>query len=616
MPTNLAKRPDSQSYYARIAVPIEFQNTIGKKEVWRSLRTNDFKQAKQRLPKALADIQQSWRAAKNRSVNLVVENEIDEHEAGELTDELQALIVGMVYENDLTADMEQRNRAPSFKDLIQASGGSLSTSSSLDDLAGQLASGECADLEGVLFERANVSNPVHRDARRTLLRLSLSANDASLVHAQIDKFLKVLNIELDQDAERYKVLANHVVRAKLAALQKMDERDEGLWNAQPSDPVVNVFREQFTPRHKQSLALADSTPTNFLDAMSFYETYADDNPRGVSADTLHEGRKSVAMLLEFKGAADVENIFDRQTLRDWRNLLRNLPLRANEKSCFKGMTIAEIVEANRSLGQPVVTARVVNKHLNHVSAFCNWLVDEGHLTSNPMNGLRIHEKFDPENRLPFTTTQLNQIFASPLFHRCKSRSKSHLIGEVMIRDHWYWLPLLALFTGARLGELAQLLVSDVEKFGDRWIIHITEKGGCGKVIKNKSSERMIPVHRRLIDLGLLNHIKSLNRKTSTQLFPEVTRNSRGQIAATFSRSWGKHLENIGVKSDASVNFHSFRHTVADELRRAGFADDQIGTLLGHSKQGMTSRYGVLNEGTVEQRAKMVDALEYKGLALP
>jgi integrase len=164
--------------------------------------------------------------------------------------------------------------------------------------------------------------------------------------------------------------------------------------------------------------------------------------------------------------------------------------------------------------------------------------------------------------------------------------------------------------------MAQLLTSDVVKYQNRWIINFTERGGEDKSIKNKSSERIVPVHNTLVTLGFIDYVQQLTKQKDTKLFPELSRNSRGQIAATFSRSWGKFLTNLGVKTDNTVNFHSFRHTVADELRLAGFNDDQIGPLLGHAKQGMTSRYGVLNEGTIEQRSKMVDALQYRGLILP
>lgn len=51
---------------------------------------------------------------------------------------------------------------------------------------------------------------------------------------------------------------------------------------------------------------------------------------------------------------------------------------------------------------------------------------------------------------------------------------------------------MSLYTGARLNELCQLRVSDVNKVGEIWCLDINEKDG--KQLKNVSSTRQIPIH--------------------------------------------------------------------------------------------------------------------------
>jgi integrase len=65
-----------------------------------------------------------------------------------------------------------------------------------------------------------------------------------------------------------------------------------------------------------------------------------------------------------------------------------------------------------------------------------------------------------------------------------------------------------------------------------------------------------------------------------------------------------------------VNFHSFRHTVGDRLRKAGVPEDDRAALLGHEDERITSRvYG--HDGPGLHRLKtIVEKLNYPGLRLP
>ena len=98
--------------------------------------------------------------------------------------------------------------------------------------------------------------------------------------------------------------------------------------------------------------------------------------------------------------------------------------------------------------------------------------------------------------------QLQSIFDAPHFAGCVSSTGWRKPGSYKIRDHRYWLPLLALWTGGRLGELAQLLTSDVVEISGIWVIRITDapdntNSDHVKRLKNPESERDVPVHPML-----------------------------------------------------------------------------------------------------------------------
>lgn len=76
------------------------------------------------------------------------------------------------------------------------------------------------------------------------------------------------------------------------------------------------------------------------------------------------------------------------------------------------------------------------------------------------------------HRRPFTIAELRTMFAAAPY-------------PAGPRDVWFWLPLLGLFTGARLGELAQLDTSDVAQRDGVLVLLIREDAVTNKRLKTK-----------------------------------------------------------------------------------------------------------------------------------
>jgi integrase len=170
--------------------------------------------------------------------------------------------------------------------------------------------------------------------------------------------------------------------------------------------------------------------------------------------------------------------------------------------------------------------------------------------------------------------------------------------------------LMALYSGARLGELAQLLTDDVKQVDGHWVFHITEEGCTAKTTKTKGSERIVPIHSQLINLGFLDFHLERVLSEERRLFPEIIADKRGQISGRPSKWFGKYLKKMKLKDGTRLKFHSFRHTAIDALRRAGYTNEEMSPLWGHSQPGMTARYGSEAVLTVGQRKKMIEDISY------
>ena len=191
--------------------------------------------------------------------------------------------------------------------------------------------------------------------------------------------------------------------------------------------------------------------------------------------------------------------------------------------------------------------------------------------------------------------------------------KEHLAGNVEIRDWRYWLQWLALYSGARLGEMAPLLTKDIfRSHGGVWVMHITELGSDTQLTRNAGSMRVVPIHSKLIEKGFLDYHAFVVGAGSSRLFPELERDTRGYFGAA-SKFLNAYLRKIGVKVDKNTKFHSFRHTIADALRHVKYMDDDFDTILKQSKTTTRQKYGNISEDNLALRVKMIEAVTYVGV---
>jgi integrase len=203
------------------------------------------------------------------------------------------------------------------------------------------------------------------------------------------------------------------------------------------------------------------------------------------------------------------------------------------------------------------------------------------ITANPATQVRT-AKSDSKSRVAFTSADLSRIFNSKIY-------LDNYRPKVGGRDACYWLPLLALFTGARIEELAQLLVKDVHYVPELGhYLNITDEAEHAK-LKNASSRRHVPVHPILVACGFIDYVQSVS--PSKFLFPHLKPNPRGKMAGYFSNFFGIYLRKTVKITDRRKVFHSFRHTFKDVCRKVGIEEAVHDALTGHTGNSVSRKYG-------------------------
>lgn len=434
------------------------------------------------------------------------------------------------------------------------------------------------------------------------LRRHLGRGETVLVHWAADSFIERHKLIVEKGSAQYRELCFRLMRAQIEALERAGERDGGNYAGTPADPIVT--RPAATPEVAK--------PGERL--MDLFERYAKENPKRVKEAALMQARRDIGTFIELVGADFPVTKLDKKAAREWKALLMEYPVKAAETGIFKGMGIKEIVAANGRLDnpKPVITAKTVNRYIAAFSAFCNWLVAHDYLSANPFLDMYLSVDKTKTNVRPFTDEERRVLFASPLFTGCKNDAKWHLPGDHKIRDHRYWLPHVMMYSGARPGEIAQLLVDDVRQVHGVWVMHVTDEGDEEKSLKTKGSFRVVPVHSKLVEMGFIEHVERQRKAGERRVFPEAERNARGHIANKFEKKFGTYLGKLGLKDGRGLTLYSFRHGWADAMRRAGFMNEEFSFLMGHQSgdAGQTTHYGSLPQGTLQKRVELIEALSY------
>ena len=161
------------------------------------------------------------------------------------------------------------------------------------------------------------------------------------------------------------------------------------------------------------------------------------------------------------------------------------------------------------------------------------------------------------------------------------------------------ITMLAMYTGARISELAGLRVDSV----------VTNDGiTCLKIEESKTNagNRTVPIHPKIQDL-----VKTLiTDSTDGYLVTGVnSKGRRDRRADVLGKRYGRLVRN-DCKLPKSKVFHCFRNTVATKLESTGVPENIAADIVGHDKATMT--YGLYSGGTsTQQKFDAVKSIEYK-----
>ncbi|MHA6646384.1 site-specific integrase [Mesorhizobium sp. A623] len=290
-----------------------------------------------------------------------------------------------------------------------------------------------------------------------------------------------------------------------------------------------------------------------------------------------QNRQHLDFLLKFVGEdTDVRDVTDDHA-RSIKDTLLLLPRNINKNPKTRGKSFDDVLKMDLP---DRLNVRTVNLYLQTFSRMFAWALDAKLVAENPFARSLIREnKRKAGKRQAFSHEQIRTIEAALLDEQPGSRPK----------EAHKWASLIAIYPGARLNEVCQLTVDDVKQHEGLWCFDLNDVGE-GKHLKNEASVRIVPIHSRLIHLGVLDYVAGLREQRSPKLFPEYS--------YVPNYGWGKNLSvwfntrllvKLGIKTKQLV-LHSLRHTMATRLLQADVQETIVQGLIGHARKGVTQQH--------------------------
>lgn len=363
-------------------------------------------------------------------------------------------------------------------------------------------------------------------------------------------------------------------------------------------------------------------------ATEFYIDNLITRKRGKS--TIKSRRNSLRILLAVAGDIPISMI-DYKVIAEFMKQLRWWPPNAMARKDLKHLSPKEILEVGIREARPEVYAEWTKKaHIGALNAFFATYLKVGQVPRNPMEIFKEEDssRKPAKTRFPLKPQELAQIFDPVAFKEWAAKY-----------PHRWWIPQIALYTGARVDEIAQLRAADIRMDNGSMcftfkVLEGEEEGRAegmrDKTFKNEISQRVVPIAIPLIEVGFLDYVKEVRAAGLLRLFPQLKAGINKETGELNGSGYSvAHIQQFGdylrehTDLQKGVGTHAFRHTLATALRNTTVSPAIVASITGHGEDTERGRFKNLDNYTEEEapetlRPKQADALSLfnPGVSLP
>lgn len=410
------------------------------------------------------------------------------------------------------------------------------------------------------------------------------------------RLLERYHWDIDVDGDLFEYFCDRLRYAELSAVREIVERSKSKTFVSKSE-IRRAELERQTGEYTVS------------DAVDDYITALPDKAE------MHEKLRAASLVWsELMHTPRISEI-DQAHVVEFIDLLRELP--KNAKQRFPEATLLQALQRNKALKSPFPTISPRTIKTNYVGPLATAVtmaVGRKRARQNPFNGVKVFGSSETtQTRRAFKIRELRSVFSQPVFQGSHSKKRRNQPGTNIYMDHYYWPALIALFSGMRANEIAELKLSDIQ-----WTEITNTRRPYFKVpgTKTKNAIRDLPVHPTLVELGFLQYVETIRASGNQRLFPEWHKpTGKKRSEGRCIRNFNERILPAAIDGPDRPSFHCFRHTLLSELERNDFSPLLMAKMIGHSSKETVTGKHYLDPQLEDYYERFCSLIKYEGLEL-
>ncbi len=180
--------------------------------------------------------------------------------------------------------------------------------------------------------------------------------------------------------------------------------------------------------------------------------------------TANQHRSIAKLLVKVAGTDDPRRV-SQAHVGKYFTTLATLPKHYGKSSKDEERPIEEILARAEDLDEDEIglEAGTVNRHQTQLGNILDHVKGNGFACGEALASFRRPEAdFHDGKRSPFTMEDGQAVFSLPVYTGCQGDDARLKGGSVIIHDALYWIPLIAWYSLLRLGEIAGLLLAEID----------------------------------------------------------------------------------------------------------------------------------------------------------
>ncbi|MCM0082311.1 hypothetical protein L4X63_11995 [Geomonas sp. Red32] len=512
-------RRRGKTYCVVITVPIDLQPVVGKRQIWRSLKTRRYQDAKSAARKLLSVVDGLFNRMRNGMDQKLIDSMVAEYGLGTIAAQDKARL-GVKVSDDPEYNAFMLYRADLLRSLKNP------------EVVGSVLAKAAAMYQR---EEANgniLSTPFATEAADMMLS---HYNKQGLVGGPDE----VTKDEFTEVVAAFAVAERHLFKVESERVLGITEDD--------SDYQYRLLR-----RWRSNLPVRKDPGIPFSELRELYhaewsKTHAPDRARRKAKELERIER----VFAECFGEVPRVRAVTPEMALEWRDYYQHEFY--NEREPLENKSVDNALET---------LSAVFNWGANHKVKYT-----EG----NPFRGLGLPSGVACEKSRIFESRELQAYF--DLLADLHNPQRPELT----------WIPLVIAYSGLRCNEVAQLFVDDVQEREGILFFRVTGNEERHQRTKTEESKRNVPVHRTLRDLGLVGYVRKMQDMGESQLFPNLKwRESCGLYYDANASSLMNSPVNL-ISNDSKLRLYSlranFRCSVEEALIAPALASHDRGEVV-------------------------------------